>query len=150
MKVELVVIIIIIIIIIIITIMNKNNNNNNNNNNNTLARENRVDARFVDHKAKKLLIVEMSCHWVDNRSQKDTKKTDKYGPLRLELSKLCPVYKITKLNFIIDVLSGWSKDLEKEMTCIFGKAGKQVLEIMLKAVLSITLNKDRLFKIMTE
>ena len=146
MKVELVVIIIIIIIIIIITIMNKNNNNNNNN---TLARENRVDARFVDHKAKKLLIVEMSCHWVDNRSQKDTEKTDKYGPLRLELSKLCPVYKITKLNFIIDVLSGWSKDLEKEMTCIFGKAGKQVLEIMLKAVLSTTLNINRLFKIVT-
>ena len=56
MKVELVVIIIIIIIIIIITILNKNNNNN------TLARENRVDARFVDHKAKKLLMVEMSCH----------------------------------------------------------------------------------------
>ena len=68
MKVELVVIIIIIIIIIIITIMNKDNNNN------TLARENRVDARFVDHEAKKLLMVEMSCHWVDNRSQKDTEK----------------------------------------------------------------------------
>ena len=66
MKVELVVIII--IIIIIITIMNKDNNNN------TLARENRVDARFVDHEAKKLLMVEMSCHWVDNRSQKDTEK----------------------------------------------------------------------------
>ena len=84
---------------------------------------------------------------MDNRSKKDTVKTEKYGPLRLELSRLCPGYKITKLNLIIDVLGGWSKDLEKEMTCIFGKVGKQLLEIMLKAVLSTTLN--RLFKIAT-
>ena len=34
---------------------------------------------------------------------------------------------IAQLNVIIDVLSGWSKNLE-EMTSIFGKAGKQVLE----------------------
>ena len=73
---------------------------------------------------------------MDNRAKKDTEKTNKYGSLRLELSRLCPGYKVTKLNFIIDVLGGWSKDLEKEMTCIFGKAGKQVLEIMLKVVLS--------------
>ena len=35
---------------------------------------------------------------------------------------------IAQLNVIIDVLSGWSKNLEKEMTNIFGKAGKQVLK----------------------
>ena len=34
---------------------------------------------------------------------------------------------IAQLNVIIDVLSRWSKNL-KEMTSIFGKAGKQVLE----------------------
>ena len=34
---------------------------------------------------------------------------------------------IAQLNVIIDVLSRWSKSLE-EMTSIFGKAGKQVLE----------------------
>lgn len=76
-------------------------------------------------------------------------REERHGPLRLELSRLCPGYKVTKLNFIIDVLGGWSKDLEKEMTCIFGKAGKQVLEIMLKAVLSTTLNIGRLLKITT-
>ena len=46
----------------------------------TFVRANRVDARFVDHK--RVLVVEMSCHWLDNRVRKDTEKTEKYEPLR--------------------------------------------------------------------
>ena len=46
----------------------------------TFVRANRVDARFVDHK--RVLAVEMSCHWLDNRVRKDTEKTEKYEPLR--------------------------------------------------------------------
>ena len=34
----------------------------------TFDRANRMDARFVDHTAMKLLAVEMSCPWLDNRA----------------------------------------------------------------------------------
>ena len=52
------------------------------------VRQNRVDARFIDHKEKVVHAVEMSCPWIDNRSKKDEKKTIKYGPLRWELKQL--------------------------------------------------------------
>ena len=52
----------------------------------TFVRSNRVDARFVDHKSKKVLMVKMSCPWLDKRNKKETEKTEKYGTLRLELS----------------------------------------------------------------
>ena len=41
------------------------------------VRDNRVDARFVDHKAMRVLAVEMSCPWLDNRAKKDSAKTSK-------------------------------------------------------------------------
>ena len=41
-----------------------------------------VDARFVNHKGKKVWAVEMSCQWVENRVKKDEEKTAKYSPLR--------------------------------------------------------------------
>jgi len=46
------------------------------------VRQNRVDARFVDHKKKRVLAVEMSCPWMENREKKQEEKTTKYGPLR--------------------------------------------------------------------
>lgn len=41
----------------------------------TFVQANRVDDRPVDHNIKKLLMVEMSCPWVNNRAKKDTEKT---------------------------------------------------------------------------
>ena len=35
----------------------------------------RVDARFIDHKGKVVLAVEMSYPWIDNRSRKDEEKS---------------------------------------------------------------------------
>ena len=49
------------------------------------VKANRVDARFVDHKAKKVWEVEISCPWMDNRQKKEEEKTARYGPLRWEL-----------------------------------------------------------------
>lgn len=86
----------------------------------TFVRSNLVDARFVDHKSKKVLMVEISCPWLDNYKTKETEKTEKYGPLLLELSRQHQGYKIIQLNFIMNVLGGWSKELEIEMINIVG------------------------------
>lgn len=74
-----------------------------------------MDARFIHHKNKKVLLVEMSCPWINNRDKKDKEKTKKYGALRLELTKQHPGYKISQVNVIIHVLGGWFKALETGM-----------------------------------
>ncbi|PFX14061.1 hypothetical protein AWC38_SpisGene21812 [Stylophora pistillata] len=80
----------------------------------TYVRSNRVDARFIDHKNKKVLMVEMSCPWINNRDKKDKENTKRYGALRLERTKQHPGYKISQVNVIIDVLGRWSKAMETE------------------------------------
>ena len=54
--------------------------------------QNRLDARFMDHKEKKVIAVEMRCPWIDNGTQKDEEKTRKYGPLRWALKRQFPGY----------------------------------------------------------
>ena len=91
-------------------------------------RANRVDARIIDHKEKKVLLVEMSCPWIDNREKKEAEKMEKYGPLLFELIKHYPNYKIVQLNVIMDVLGGWSKELEVQMNRIFGSRTLEIFE----------------------
>jgi len=58
------------------------------------VRQNRVDARFIDHEKKRVMAVEMSCPWTENREKKQEEKTTKYGPLRWELKQQFPGYDI--------------------------------------------------------
>ena len=108
-----------------------------------------MDACSVDHKSKKVLMVEMSCPWLGNRNKKETEKTEQYGPLRLELSRQHPAYKIIQLNVIMDVLGGWSKELEIEMRNIIGTRHREILMKIQKADLRCTLNIARTFKTIT-
>ena len=106
--------------------------------------------RIVDHKEKRVLLVEMSCPWVDNRVKKEAEKTKKYGPLRWELTRRYPGCRIVQLNVIMDVLGGWSQDLEVEMKKIFGLRSLDILKRVQKAVLSGSLNIARMFKVITK
>ena len=40
----------------------------------TTVKVNRADARFVDHKSKKVWTVEMSCPWMEHREKKSEEK----------------------------------------------------------------------------
>ena len=113
----------------------------------TVVCANRVDRRIVE---KRLLVEEMSCPWVDNRVTKEAEKTEKYGPLRWELSRRYPGYRIVQLNVMMDVLGGWSQDLEAEMKKIFGLRSLDILKRMQKAVLSGSLNIACMFKVITK
>ena len=44
---------------------------------NTYVKANRVDLRFVDHKVKQVLAVEMSCPQIDNHAKKVEEKAKK-------------------------------------------------------------------------
>ncbi|XP_068737747.1 uncharacterized protein [Montipora capricornis] len=112
----------------------------------TYVRANIIDARFVDHKAKQVWAVEMSCPWIDNRAKKVEEKAIKYGPLLLELKQQHPGYKVQQCNIIIDALGGWSKDVEETMKKLVGARSKCVLEKMQKATISYSLHIARYFK----
>ena len=110
---------------------------------------NRVDARFVDHKSKKVMAVEMSCPWINNREKKDEEKTLKYGTLRWELKQQFPGYRVEQYNVIIDDLGGLSRDLDSTMRKMLGSRGRDVLLRMQRAVISRTLNIARTCKVIT-
>ena len=65
---------------------------------NTEVAANRIDARIVDKNEKKVIAIEMSCLWLENRQLKDLEKTQKYGPLRWELKRQFQDYKVTQHN----------------------------------------------------
>ena len=113
------------------------------------VRCNRVDARIVNHKTKRIVTLEMSCPWVSNREKKNEEKTVKYAPLRWELKKQFPGYEVKQHNIIIDALVGWSREMDTAMYEIVGNRNKEVLKRMQKAVLSGTLNIARTFKVVT-
>lgn len=113
------------------------------------VRSNRVDARIVDHVKKKVLLIEMSCPWIDNRGKKDEEKTLKYGPLRWELKQRYPEYKIEQTNVIIDVLGGWSEAVERDIIGIVGEKASKVLKKMQRSIISSSLNIARTFKVLT-
>ena len=50
----------------------------------------RCYARTVNHKCKRVVTLEMSCPWVNNRKRKDKEKTLKYGPLSLGTEAAVP------------------------------------------------------------
>ena len=77
--------------------------------------------RIIDKKEEKVILIEMSCPWINNRVGKGEEKTRKYGPLRLELKKRYPDYKITQHNTIMDVLGGYSEEVRESVQSLIGE-----------------------------
>ena len=57
-----------------------------------------------------------------------------------------PGYDVEQCNIIIDVLGGWSRDVDLTMRKLFGSRGYDVLRRMQKATISSSLNIMRTFK----
>ena len=106
-----------------------------------------MDARIVDHERKRVATLEMSCPWINNKERKDDEKTLKYGPLRWELRQQFPGYEVKQYNIILDVLGGWSRELDVLLRELVGGRCTDVLRKMQRAVLSGTLNIARTFKV---
>ena len=69
---------------------------------NTEVRANRIiDARIIDKEQKRVLAIEMSCPWLDNREGKEMKKTQRYGPLMWELWERFPGYQVKQYNILL-------------------------------------------------
>ena len=112
-------------------------------------RANRIDAWIINHQEKKVIAIEMSCPWVSNRQKKTSEKTMKYTPLRWELKQKYTGYEISQYNIIVDVLGGWSADVEVAVKELVGRRHRDVLKKMQRACLPVTLNIARTFKVAT-
>ena len=84
----------------------------------------------------------MSCPWTENRE----KKQEENITLRWVVKQQFPGYDIRQYNIIIDVLGGWSREVDEAMTELFGARGGEILLRMQKAVISHTLNITRTLK----
>ena len=68
--------------------------------------------------------MEMLFPWMDNQLKKTEEKTAKYGPLRWEMAQKYPGYTIKQHNIIIDVLGGWSRDVDVSIRELLGARGE--------------------------
>ena len=82
--------------------------------------------RFIGFK-KKVGVAVAICPWMDNQLKKTEEKTAKYGPLRWEMAQQYPGYTIKQHNITIDVMGGWSRDVDVSMRELFGGRGEGVL-----------------------
>ena len=85
---------------------------------------------------------------IKRKEKKQQEKTTKYGPLCWELKQQFPGYDIQQYNIIIDVLGGWSSELDEAMRELLGARGGEILLRMQKAVISHTLNITCTLKVM--
>lgn len=88
------------------------------------VRANRIDARIVHNSAKTVIF------------------------LRLELKRQFQGFQVKQFDILMDVLVGYSKELESTMRTLTGSRSKEVLLKMQKTVLSSSLSIARLFKVM--
>ena len=62
-----------------------------------------------------IIIIIISCPWIESGAKKDEEKTLKYGPMMWEVKQRYNGYRVELYNVIIDVLGGYSKHLEKSV-----------------------------------
>ena len=87
---------------------------------------------------------------MDGEQRKEARReTIKYSPLRWELKQQFPGYDIRQYNIIIDVLRGWSTEVDEAMRDLFGARGGEILLQMQRTVISHTLNIARILKVMS-
>ena len=89
-------------------------------------------------------VVETSVNVISNSPSQDYTHPDD----RTLLYDMTPGFKPFTI-IIMDVLGGWSRDLEDELNELVGSKSKGVLHNMQKAVISGTLNISRTFKVAT-
>ena len=77
------------------------------------VRANCIDAQVIDEVKKAVILIEMSCPWMESRQMKTEDKIRKQGPLRWELKLQYPEYKVSQYNIIMDVLGGLIKRYEE-------------------------------------
>ena len=91
----------------------------------------RPDGKIIFNHDRKVLLLEMSVPWIQNREVKLNEKIQKYQSIIRNLKLEYPGYKVDQATFIIDVLGGYSKHL-KENIAKLGYNGDMIDKLLLK------------------
>jgi hypothetical protein len=91
----------------------------------------RPDGKLIFKLKRKILILEMSVPWIENRETKLVEKEGKYKDIIAKLKIEYPEYEIMQATFIIDVLGGYSAHLKSNIAKI-GYTKDEIEMIMVK------------------
>ena len=97
----------------------------------------RPDGKILLKEEKVIYVVEMSVPWINNREDKYREKIMKYDNIRRNLKINNPDYRIDQITLIIDVLGGYSKELEENIDKII-KDKDEKEQIIFKMQKSVT------------
>ena len=95
---------------------------------NEYTKHNKPDMLIIDHKKKRIRVVEASIPWDENVNKKYEEKNEKYQTVRQELRKQYEGYELQQVNMIIGEL-GTITTLREELAKISKKAAKLVVKI---------------------
>ena len=91
----------------------------------------RPDGKIVFNRDRKVLLLEMSVPWIENREVKLIDKVEKYESIIRNLKLEYPGYNVDQATFIIDSLGGYSKHL-KENIAKLGYSTEVIEKLLLK------------------
>ena len=97
----------------------------------------RPDGKILLKDEKVIFVVEMSVPWISSRETKYREKVQKYDHIRRNLKINYPDYRIDQITLIIDVLGGYSKELEQNIGKII-KDKNEKEQIIFKMQKSVT------------
>ena len=66
-------------------------------------------------KEKRIIVVEMSVPWIENRDIKYNEKVEKYDGILRKLKREYREYQIEQATFIVDALGGYSTNLKQNI-----------------------------------
>ena len=106
----------------------------------------RPDGKLTLKQQKKIIVLEMSVPWIENRETKIKEKEEKYKDIITRLKVENPGYQVDQATFIIDVLGGYSPHLKRNIAKLGYKSDEtnRILMKLQKIVLSeagYTINK---------
>ena len=89
----------------------------------------RPDGKIIDTASKKILVLEMSVPWIENRKIKIEEKVKKYINIVQSLKVENPGYSVRQLTFIMDCMGGFSIDLTENLA-LLGFTKKEIDSIL--------------------
>ena len=78
----------------------------------------RPDGKIIFKRAQKVVLLEMSVPWIENRESKLIEKIEKYKDVLRNLKIDYPGFVVEQATFIIDVLGGFSSHLKSNIAKI--------------------------------
>ena len=113
------------------------------------AQMRRPDGKIQIKSGKKIYLVEMTCPWLDVRDMKNEYKAHKYKDILANIGMEEKEYTVDQITLVIDSLGGYSANLAKNISMVFGykRLVNSIILRMQKAVLSGSAHIARRFKL---